>query len=120
MPNTFQNISDKDLADKLVKISDEEIKIYHRQRQKKAKRYYWIALICGIAVIPCLIYSIYWLMLILGIGGICMIQLGRYERMRWQRIYENLMYLRNQRKKSINEVEESKKKSGYKYQKTDL
>lgn len=117
MHNTFGNIPDKELADKLVKISDYEIKSYHRQRQKKVKSFYIGALICGIAVIPCLIYSIYWLMLILGIGGIFLVQIGRYERLRWQRIYENLMYLRNQRQKSTKEMEESKKKTGYKYQK---
>lgn len=99
-----QNIGpfkERELAERLVKISDAEIAEYNKKRRKRPKYFYLMGLICGIGAIPATIFEIVWLSILLGVFGLCFIQSGRYDRLRWERIYHNLIYLRsNQRKKN--------------------
>jgi hypothetical protein len=84
-------------------------------RQKKIKIYYLIAVIIGISTIPCWIFSNYYLALILALSGIIILQIGRFERLKWRRIYENLMYVRTQRQSKVKEDLELKEKKKHKY-----
>ena len=109
MSQSIGPFKERELAERLVKISDAEIAAYHKKRQKRPKYFYLVGLICGIGAIPSAIFNIIWLSVVLGIVGLCFLQSGRYERLRWERVYHNLMYLRSNEQKKTDTKESSPK-----------
>ena len=98
------NVSpERELGDKLIKISDMEMDLYNHHRQLRIKLYYLAAVLCGLGFIPCWVFKIFWWGLLLPICGIILLQLGRYERLHWKRIYENLVNIRSKSLSSFNE-----------------
>jgi Ca2+-dependent lipid-binding protein len=103
MSKTIGPYAEKDLKEKLVQISDSEIQNYNRSRIIKNRILYILALFFAIIGVVCVFFNYIWISMILGFIGIGMIQVGRYNRERWNRTYENLMYLRNERQRELSE-----------------
>ncbi|HMF31598.1 MAG TPA: hypothetical protein VKK79_09300 [Candidatus Lokiarchaeia archaeon] len=109
------SLSKRDLAEKLARCSDEEIQEYHQKRLKKSKLFYIIALACGIAVIPFAIMGNLWATIAIGGIGVAFVQVGRYKKAEWLRIYHYLMALRRQQQKSQEDADLRKGPRGAKY-----
>ncbi len=86
--------SQRDLAEKLAKVSDTEILAYHRKRVWRSRYYYLAGLACGIIVIPFIILNNLAVTIVVGIIGIVLVQYGRLQRERWQKTFQNLMDIR--------------------------
>ncbi len=49
----YGRFTERELGDKLIKISDMEMDLYNHHRQLRIKLYYLAAVLCGLGFIPC-------------------------------------------------------------------
>ena len=90
-----------DLGDKLQSISIEDMQAYHKKRVKKYRIYTIVAFV--LAIISSITFfalsSLRILTGILAVIGIIIISLTNFERKKWIRLYENLLYQKRKRAK---------------------
>jgi hypothetical protein len=115
----FGPYSERELADKLVKIPEEEILEFHKEKMKKFRIYYAIALFIGIASVAFVIIGSFWKWVGTGIAvaGIVVFSYVTYQKKRWERIVENMMYVKLKREKTIDVKEKHTHKHPSKYDK---
>ena len=102
-----------DLAEKLVNISDEEMQTFHKNRMKNYQLYYILAIILGILSVVFIFVNIPWISITSAVIGFIIVNITSFKRNKWNRIYENLIYLKKERQKKLNEIEKGKKKDKY-------
>ena len=103
-----------DLAEKLVNISDEEMQTFHKNRMKNYRFYYILAIILGVISVVFIFLKVPWISITCAIIGFVIVNITSFKRNRWKRIYENLIYLKKEKQKKINEMEKGKNKDKYK------
>jgi DNA integrity scanning protein DisA with diadenylate cyclase activity len=103
----------KDLAEKLVTISDEEMQIFHKNRMKNYRFYYIVAIILGVLSVIFIFLKISWISITCALIGFVIVNITSFKRNKWKRIYENLIYLKKERQKTLNEMNKGKKKDKY-------
>ena len=103
----------RDLADKLVNISDEEMQTFHKNRMKNYRFYYIIAIILGILSVVFIFLKISWISITCAVIGFVIVNITSFKRNKWKRVYENLIYLKKERQKKINESGKGKKSDKY-------
>ena len=111
--------SERDLADKLVNIPEKEILEYHKGKMKKFRIYYAISLFSGLASVAFIIIGSYWKWIGTGIAiaGIIGFSYATYKKKRWERIIENMLYVKLKREKIIDVKEKHNHKHPSKYDK---
>ena len=102
-----------DLAEKLVNISDEEMQIFHKNRMKNYRLFYILAIVLGIISVVFIFINIPWISITSAVIGFIIVNFVSFKRNRWKRIYENLIYLKKERQKKLNEMEKGKNKDKY-------
>ncbi|QEE15224.1 hypothetical protein DSAG12_01048 [Promethearchaeum syntrophicum] len=102
-----------DLAEKLANISDEEMQTFHKNRMKNYRFYYILAIILGILSIVFIFLNITWVSITCAAVGFILVNITSFKRNKWKRIYENLIYLKRERQKKLNEMEKGKKKDKF-------
>ena len=103
----------KDLAEKLVNISDEEMQTFHKNRMKNYRLYYILAIILGVLSVIFIFLRISWISITCAVIGFIIVNIVSFKRNRWKRIYENLLYLKKERQKIMNEMDKEKNKDKY-------
>jgi DNA integrity scanning protein DisA with diadenylate cyclase activity len=103
----------KDLAEKLVNISDEEMQTFHKNRMKNYRLYYILAIILGVLSVIFIFLRISWISITSAVIGFIIVNIVSFKRNRWKRIYENLLYLKKERQKKKNEMDKGKNKDKY-------
>ncbi len=90
-----------DLGDKLQSISIEEMQAYHIKRTKKYRIYTIVAF--ALAIISSITFFAFTSLRIftgiLAVVGIVVITYTNFERKKWVRLYENLLYQKRKRAK---------------------
>jgi len=94
-----------DLAEKLVTISDEEMHAFNKKRMDKYRIYYILALVLGVLSVVFIFLKISWISITCAIIGFVIVNIVSFKRNRWKRIYENLLYLKKERQKKMNEMD---------------
>ncbi|MHA1476443.1 MAG: hypothetical protein ACTSPA_05090 [Promethearchaeota archaeon] len=103
----------RDLAEKLITISDEEMQIFHKNRMKNYRFYYIVAIILGVLSVVFIFLKISWISITFALIGFVIVNITSFKRNRWKRIYENLIYLKKERQKKLNGMEKGKNKDKY-------
>ena len=103
----------KDLAEKLLNISDEEMQTFHKNRMKNYRLYYILAIILGVLSVVFIFLKISWISITCAVIGFIIVNIVSFKRNRWKRIYENLLYLKKERQKKKNEIDKGKNKDKY-------
>ena len=103
----------KDLAEKLLNISDEEMQTFHKNRMKNYRLYYILAIGLGILSVVFIFLKISWISITCAAVGFIIVNITSFKRNKWKRIYENLIYLKKERQKKMNEMEKGKKKDKF-------
>ena len=113
----YGKLDERDLADKLLKVSEEEMMKFHKQRMKNYRIYYIIPLILGIicTLIYILVYQIIWIAIILSVTGIVILSIGSFKRLKWKRLFENMLYLKRKREKTIEKMKSQRNPYPNKY-----
>ncbi|MHA1522258.1 MAG: hypothetical protein ACTSRK_18955 [Promethearchaeota archaeon] len=93
--------NERDLGDKLQSISIEDMQIYHLQRMKKYRIYTIVAFVMAIisSITFFVFVSLRIITGIIAVVGIVVISFTNYERKKWVRLYENLLYQKRRRAK---------------------
>ncbi len=114
--------SERDLADKLMNVSDEQMDIFHQQRMKKYRIIYLISVGLGVITVVFLFLGkvFQWVSFGLGIFGLLFFSYGSYKRKQWIRIYENMIYVKRKRTRTIKDQKKTERKQGSKYDKYNL
>ena len=107
-----------DLAEKLVTISDEEMQTFHKNRMKNYRYYYIIAIILGILSVVFIFLKIAWISITCAVIGFIIVNITSFKRNKWKRVYENLIYLKKEKQKKINEMDKNKGKNKDKYRRS--
>ncbi|MHA1701946.1 MAG: hypothetical protein ACTSWK_06745, partial [Promethearchaeota archaeon] len=102
-----------DLAEKLVNISDEEMQTFHKNRMKNYRFYYILAIVLGVISVVFIFLKVPWISITCAIIGFVIVNITSFKRNKWKRIYENLIYLKKERQKKLNEMEKGKNKDKY-------
>ena len=110
--------SERDLADKLTKISEQEMLAYYKLRIKRYQKWYVVAILLGIlAVVVFFVLSEQrWFTWVLVAGDLMLLGGVTFSRDRWKRLFENLLYTKRKREKIIKDIQPSRSK-GQKYRK---
>ena len=103
----------KDLAEKLVTISDEEMQTFHKNRMKNYRLYYILAIFLGVLSVVFIFLKISWISIMCAVIGFIIVNIVSFKRNRWKRVYENLLYLKKERQKKMNEMDKGKNKDKY-------
>ena len=103
----------RDLAEKLVNISDEEMQTFHKNRMKNYRFYYILAILLGVLSVVFILLKISWISITFAIIGFIIVNIVSFKRNRWKRIYENLIYLKKEKQKKMNEMDKGKNKDKY-------
>ena len=103
----------KDLAEKLVTISDEEMQTFHKNRMKNYRLYYILAIFLGVLSVVFIFLKISWISITCAVIGFIIVNVVSFKRNRWKKIYENLLYLKKERQKKMNEMDKGKNKDKY-------
>lgn len=110
----------KALAEKLVNISDEEMQMFHKNRMKNYRFYYILAIILGVLSVVFIFLKISWISITFAVIGVVIVNITSFKRNRWKRIYENLIYLKKEKQKKINEMDKNKGKNMDKYKRSGI
>ena len=110
----------RDLTEKLVTISDEEMQIFHKNRMKYYRFYYILAIILGILSIVFIFLKIPWISITCAAIGFVIVNITSFKRNKWKRIYENLIYLKKEKQKKLNEMDKEKGKKSDKYSRSGI
>ncbi len=105
----------KDLAEKLVTISDEEMRAFHKKRMDKYRLYYIIVIILAILSVVFILLKITWISITCAVIGFVIVNITSFKRNKWKRVYENLIYLKKERQKTLKEMDKGKAKNRDKY-----
>ncbi len=110
--------SERDLADKLTKISEEDMLAYYKLRMKRYQKWYVVAILIGIlAVVVFFVLSEQrWFTWTLVVGDLMLLGGVTFARSRWKNLFENLLYTKRKREKALKEIQPSRSK-GQKYRK---
>lgn len=102
---TYGKFKEHELAQTLQNVSEEEIMQYHKNRMKKYRFYTIIALIFAVLSTIALIflYELFWISIILAVIGFLLFGYTTFEREKWKRLLENLLYLKRKRKQALEE-----------------
>ena len=103
-----------DLAEKLVTISDEEMQIFHKKRMDKYRLYYILVIILAILSVVFIFLKLTWISITCAVIGFVIVNIVSFKRNRWKRIYENLIYLKKEKQKKIDEMDKGTNKDKYK------
>ena len=103
----------KDLAEKLITISDEEMRVFHKKRMNNYRMYYIIAIILGILSVVFIFIKISWISITCAVIGFIIANITSFKRNKWKRVYENLIYLKKERQKTLNDMDKGKNKDKY-------
>ena len=107
----------RELEDKLIKIPESEMIEYHEARMKKF-RYYYIGIV--IFAVLCVVFFILgdvwmWIGMAIAIVDFFLTSYVTYRRKKWIRIFENMIYIKRKREKTIASKEKFTQKHGNKY-----
>jgi len=110
--------SERDLADKLTKISEQEMLAYYKLRIKRYQKWYIVAILIGVlAVVVFFVLSEQrWFTWVLVVGDLMLLGGVTFSRDRWKRLFENLLYTKRKREKVLKEIQPSRSQ-GQKYRK---
>ncbi|MHA1746434.1 MAG: hypothetical protein ACTSWW_10570 [Promethearchaeota archaeon] len=110
--------SERDLADKLTKISEQEMLVYYKIRMKRYQKWYVVAILIGVlAVVVFFVLSEQrWFTWVLVVGDLMLLGGVTFSRDRWKRLFENLLYTKRKREKVLKEIQPSRSQ-GQKYRK---
>ena len=110
--------SERDLADKLTKIPEQEMLAYYKLRMKRYQKWYVVAILIGVlAVVVFFVLSEQrWFTWTLVVGDLMLLGGVTFSRDRWKRLFENLLYTKRKREKTLKEIQPSRSK-GQKYRK---
>jgi hypothetical protein len=90
---------------------------YHKKRMRKYRIFVWVA--AALAVLSTVFFfafpAIRILTIILAVIGIGVISITNFQRHRWVRLYENLVYAKKHREKVKKEMEAHQPDQGRKY-----
>ena len=110
--------SKNQLAEKLVNVPENEIKAYHQKRMRGYKLQYIPTILLGVVGILVWFTKLEWLSAVLGIIGVVFFSYVVFKRQSWLRLYHHLTYLRANRLKTLEEMNEQKN-SAKKFDKLD-
>jgi hypothetical protein len=105
----YGSFSKNQLAEKLVDIPETEMKAYHEKRMRGYKLQYIPTIFLGVAGILVWFAKLEWLSAALGIIGVVFFSYVVFKRQSWLRLYHHLIYVRAQRLKRLEEMNEQKK-----------
>ncbi|MHA1719854.1 MAG: hypothetical protein ACTSWX_05140 [Promethearchaeota archaeon] len=109
----------RELADHLLNISDDEMREFHRKRMKKYRYYFIIAILLGIISIVFIFVKPVWVSIVCAVIGIGIVNITGFKRNKWKRLYENLIYLKKERQKTLNEKNKGKRLNKDKFSRLD-
>lgn len=109
-----------DLAEKLLTISDEEMSAFHKKRMDKYRLYYILVIILAILSVVFIFLKISWISITCAVIGFIIVNVVSFKRNKWKRVYENLIYLKKEKQKKINEMDKSKGKNQNKYRRSGI
>jgi len=102
-----------DLAEKLVTISDEEMRIFHENRMKNYRYFYILVIVLAILSVVFIFLKISWISITFAVIGFIIVNIVSFKRNKWKRVYENLIYLKKEKQKKKSEMEKGKNKDKY-------
>lgn len=103
----------RNLAEKLVTISDEEMQTFHKNRMKNYRLYYILAILLGILSVVFIFLKLSWISITCAVIGFVIVNITSFKRNKWKRVYENLIYLKKERQKTLNEMDKGKNRDKY-------
>ena len=116
MPH-FGPYSEHTIVDKLTQISEQEMLAYYKLRMKRYQKWYIVALLIGIlAVGVFFVFSEHqWITWVLVVGGVLLVGGVTFARDRWKRLFENLLYMKRKREKTLKDIQHPLKFKGQKF-----
>lgn len=111
--------SERNLADKLIHISEQEMLVYYKLRMKRYQKWYIVAILGGIlaVVVFFAVAEQRWITWIIVVGDLFLLGGVTFARSRWKNLFENLLYTKRKREKTLKDMHPTKFK-GQKYRKT--
>ena len=103
----------RELADKLVTISDEEMAAFHKKRMDTYRLYYILVIFLAILSVVFIFLKISWISIACAVIGFIIVNIVSFKRNQWKRVYENLIYLKKEKQKKLNEIDKGKKGNKY-------
>ncbi len=118
MPQTGQ-ITNSELTERLLKVSEAEMQIYHKKRMKKYRSGFFLAVGCGIVggLLFFLLANFRWISAIFAVLGFLILGYSGFERVKWKRLYGKMIYLKQSREKTLQDMEKIKHPHKTKFQK---
>jgi len=106
----YGKLKEHELAQTLQNVSEDEIMAYHTNRMKKYRINSIVAIILAVLSTLSMIFlwDIIWLSIGLAVLGFFLYGYTSFEREKWKRLLDNLLYLKRKRKQDIEDLTREK------------
>jgi hypothetical protein len=96
-------ISERELTDKLIHVSEAEMESFHKIRMKKYRKFFYIAIGCGVVgtIFYFVLPTVKWVSAIFSGTGFFILVLGAFQREKWKRLYARLVFMKKSREKTL-------------------